>query len=677
MPPRKANRRKGKNILGKGKSNSLPAGTVVTGLPSETLQAVLLELNLSYDSSLGLLQGDSMFSTPSEAKLTALKKLLEKLIGELESGVETDKRLIASIDSEISQLDRQDNQNTAAVKEETSERLVSPGVEIKQENDDDDEDSAIQMPKRKRQRIIITANGERREITPDSRDEGADATSEQPPVPSEDDEDALPVGSVTVKKERPILKITQKKPDEEDKLEDGEVIPSVYIGKEKPDFKIDELLESARNQLELYDEQKAHEKYGDGEEFLKYKYAVADFPHDDLKDLLPGEIPMTDFSTAKPNNNQIAFTSFQAYVEPFFRPFTEEDIRLLRTKCNLSSNLPRDYDDQKTPYHIPRLGPHYADVWYEEDLRNGLIKNPDGMGFSLRKQLEMNMLSLVEPKASSDSLSSDVLETEEVSCGPLTSRLLSALIKDTPDKDTGDDSLAGSPAADENGGDSGAADTLSSSALADQQGWKSSIIKTDYKTLEERLKRELRYIGVYMNVEQTLNEPGFEQDWVQNREDDEISTELRHLQKELKAVQARNIKRKKKIIPIVEEQIAWQEYMSILEDLDKQVEQHYRRRINVAPKKAKKRGPNAGGNAAKEKDELANQQLVSNSSFMSLLEKRNKWISRIGPLFKSQKEMRRMPSESVFKDVNMVENEEEEEGEEIAEDDVLDQMDLE
>ncbi|KAH3686114.1 hypothetical protein WICPIJ_002910, partial [Wickerhamomyces pijperi] len=119
-------------------------------------------------------------------------------------------------------------------------------------------------------------------------------------------------------------------------------------------------------------------------------------------------------------------------------------------------------------------------------------------------------------------------------------------------------------------------DGLSSSALADQQGWKSSIIKTDYKTLDERLKRELRYIGVYMNVEQMLNEPGFDQDWVQNREDDEIARELRHLQKELKEVQARNIKRKKMIIPIVEEQIAWQEYMSILEDLDKQVEQHYR-----------------------------------------------------------------------------------------------------
>ncbi|KAH3670405.1 hypothetical protein OGAPHI_000920 [Ogataea philodendri] len=681
MPPRNANRRKSKNVSGKGKGQVVAPAVDRPGLPSETLHAVLSELNLSYDSSLGLLQGDSMFSAPSEPKLTALKKLLERFISDLETGIETDRRLVASIDAETNTADGQDAAEGKPVAEEAANGAAEEGVKVKMEDDEDDDEGGIQFPKRKRRRIIITANGERKEITPDARDDDDD-DSVGNGVDADDaiDDEDTPLGALDVKQERQVLKISSEKKSDLDTADtNGDAIPSVYVGKEKTQFDVKELLKSAYENLELFDEEQAHEKYGDGEEFLKHKYAVAEFPHNDMKDYLPGEIPMTDFSTAKPNNNQIAFTSFQAYVDPFFRPFTEEDSRLLRTKCNLSSNLPRDYDDKKTPYRIPRLGPHYADVWYEEDLRNGLVKDSNGMGFSLRKHLEMSMLSLVEPKLSSDSLTNETLETEDVSCGPLTSRLLSALIKDTTDEDGQDDDLAGSPVANEENGSTESAngDGLSSSALADQQGWKSSIIKTDYKTLDERLKRELRYIGVYMNVEQMLNEPGFDQDWVQNREDDEIARELRHLQKELKEVQARNIKRKKMIIPIVEEQIAWQEYMSILEDLDKQVEQHYRRRISVGPKKAKKRGIHPGGNGPKEKDEYSNQQIMSNSSFMSLLEKRNKWISRIGPLFKSQRDMRRMPEESIFKDVNLAENEEEEEGEDIAEDDVLDQMELE
>ncbi|GME86732.1 unnamed protein product [Ambrosiozyma monospora] len=83
--------------------------------------------------------------------------------------------------------------------------------------------------------------------------------------------------------------------------------------------------------------------------------------------------------------------------------------------------------------------------------------------------------------------------------------------------------------------------------------------------------------------------------------------------------------------------------MSILEDLDKQVEQYYRRRINVTPKKSKKKGHH---NAHKDETHL-----VTNASFKSLLEKRSKWIEKIGPLFKSQLEMRRMPEESIFEKV--------------------------
>ncbi|GMF63607.1 unnamed protein product [[Candida] boidinii] len=99
------------------------------------------------------------------------------------------------------------------------------------------------------------------------------------------------------------------------------------------------------------------------------------------------------------------------------------------------------------------------------------------------------------------------------------------------------------------------------------------------------------------NTEKDLKkkeEEEFINDWVLNRQDDEISSDLRSLQKELKEVTLKNMKRKKMLLPLVEEQMAWQEYISILEDLDKQVEQSYRRRISVTPKKSKKKGSSGG-----------------------------------------------------------------------------------
>ena len=52
---------------------------------------------------------------------------------------------------------------------------------------------------------------------------------------------------------------------------------------------------------------------------------------------------------------------------------------------------------------------------------------------------------------------------------------------------------------------------------------------------------------------------------------------------------------------------------------------------------------------------------MSNASFKGLLDKRSRWIEKIGSLFKSNLEMRRMPSESIFKENEGEPNEEENE----------------
>lgn len=70
---------------------------------------------------------------------------------------------------------------------------------------------------------------------------------------------------------------------------------------------------------------------GMDEEEIKKIYSVAQYPHDDLHDLIPGTPPDKDFSNAKPTN-QVGTTTFASYVDPFLRPFTEEDLAFLRER---------------------------------------------------------------------------------------------------------------------------------------------------------------------------------------------------------------------------------------------------------------------------------------------------------------------------------------------------------
>lgn len=60
-------------------------------------------------------------------------------------------------------------------------------------------------------------------------------------------------------------------------------------------------------------------------------YSVAHFPRTDLKDMMAGVPPDKDFSNAKPSN-QVSANTFQAYIDPFVRPLTEEDIAWLRDR---------------------------------------------------------------------------------------------------------------------------------------------------------------------------------------------------------------------------------------------------------------------------------------------------------------------------------------------------------
>ena len=77
---------------------------------------------------------------------------------------------------------------------------------------------------------------------------------------------------------------------------------------------------------------------GMSEEQIKDIYFVAQYPHDDLTELIPGSPPDRDLSNAKPPN-QVAANTFATYVDPYFRQLNEEDLAFLREKVGVVSEV--------------------------------------------------------------------------------------------------------------------------------------------------------------------------------------------------------------------------------------------------------------------------------------------------------------------------------------------------
>lgn len=262
-------------------------------------------------------------------------------------------------------------------------------------------------------------------------------------------------------------------------------------------------------------------------------FSVTRFPTVDLTDLGPGDPPDEDFSKSKPSN-QVAMNTFNTYIDPYFRPFSEEDLGFLRER-----------GDRATPYIMPTLGQHYSEVWAAEDGGNFASPVPTS-------NKNPNM-----PKGSSDALTDDVLEKEDISCGPLLSRILAAMIPEDTPMDSNPD-----PPETPTHDSTPVAPSATTMPESTQPGWRVPVGKSDYHTLEERLQKEMQYIGLLG----TNSDP----DW-KAREDDDVSAKLRELQGQLAEQSVINGARKARIAEILKEQLAHQEYATILDDLDKQV----------------------------------------------------------------------------------------------------------
>lgn len=386
------------------------------------------------------------------------------------------------------------------------------------------------------------------------------------------------------------------------------------------------------------------------DEQKKEIYSVAVFPQDNLADLIPGSPPDKDFSNAKPTN-QVQANTFATYIEPYFRPFTEEDLAFLRER-----------GDRVVCMRIPKRGKrHYTEIWAEEDGAMSVDIPQQG-----RDKLPPN-----QARGSIEDLDDAAAETDQVSTGPLLSRLLATLRPERrapPSEEkpatnglTNGDTNANGEANGDSGElsqslNDGPAPVPPATQMADSnsEAWKKATHpKLDQAQVAERLKQELRHIGFLS--------PDAEPDY-DGHFDDEIAARLRFLQSRLKERMIINGSRKARLMDLVKERMAFQEYNTILEDLDSQVVGAYSKRTRTMGKNKKTKRPGGAGGGSHFAGGSGAGMAKPGIGDMTktIMERRKKWKDSIGTVFDSEFKVPRAnnpkgENTSIFKPEDMAE----------------------
>ena len=392
----------------------------------------------------------------------------------------------------------------------------------------------------------------------------------------------------------------------------------------------------------IYEIRDVHD--GMSEEEKKEIYSVAVYPKSDLANLIAGDPPDHDYSSAKPSS-QINFSTFSTYIDPYFRPFSEEDLAFLRER-----------GDRVTPFVMPKRGKrHYTEVWAEEDGAMSIDSPQQG-----REKLPPN-----QSRGTIDNMSDSIGESDALSIGPLASRLLQLLRPESrtqgaDDKPTtngitnGDVSMNGDAV---NGEEQNAEDKSNPLPPAtfmtesSTEAWKKATHpKLEYAQVDERLKQELRHIGF-------LPQEGFESEY-DGHYDDEVAGRLRLLQSRLKEQMLINGARKARLTELIRERMAHQEYQTILEDLDSQVQAAYLKRTRTMGKSKKTKRPGgAGGGSHFVGGAAGTARPGIGDQTKTLMERRKRWIDTIGSVFDGENlgkvPRQEDPDSSIFKPADM------------------------
>ena len=313
---------------------------------------------------------------------------------------------------------------------------------------------------------------------------------------------------------------------------------------------------------------------------------------------------------------------------------------------------------------MPRRGKrHYTEVWAEED------------GSLSRDTPEQDRLPPNQPRGSLDQMDDELAETDQISGGPLLNRLLSTMrfehrTPPTEEKSQsngltngiGESSLTNGdhPNGTQDSAPTEEANTKSqtvppATALASLDRPPANAQNLSHAQIDERLKAELRHIG-FLSPD---NEPDYDAHY-----DDEIAERLRYLQEKLREVSVVNGARKQRVLELAQEQMAYQEFATILEDLDGQVQQAYLKRTRTLGKTKKNtKRPGGGGGGGNHPIQggvsTANGGMAGISKpgigdmARQLMNRRAEWEAQIGPVFGPDIRRVKGPGESIFTDAVM------------------------
>jgi len=126
---------------------------------------------------------------------------------------------------------------------------------------------------------------------------------------------------------------------------------------------------------------------------------------------------MEDFSKAKQPTHTVLVSTFYTSIEPYLRPIKEEDLGFLEYP-----------GDEVEPYIMPHLGQHYSEQWEDEDMNMYAAVLPSTQ--AIRATSSYGRPASAAPVLRWDpaTLNDDDLLVEERGHGPLTERLVSALL---------------------------------------------------------------------------------------------------------------------------------------------------------------------------------------------------------------------------------------------------------
>lgn len=233
-----------------------------------------------------------------------------------------------------------------------------------------------------------------------------------------------------------------------------------------------------------------------------------------------------DFTKLPKPQNQLPVEQFWRHAEQFWRPLTEEDFAWLQSP-----------GEQVQVYALPSLGRPYAQQWDDED----------------RVLAGNDPLTARSVETSEFRFENDIIVPGDAMLGPFTERTLQALVQE----DLLDTTSVVSQTSD--------AETLVQQPIPEYL----PRTKQDLADLEERIRVELQYI----DLAPPSDLPGGDS------QDDEVTRELRRAQHQIKSQIERNTRIKARIHEVALKWLAYQEYVGVKEELDRQIDAAYVRRF--------------------------------------------------------------------------------------------------